>query len=167
MKTVRTICFVAAGFYGLQALQFLFMPEWFRYVGRMSGASELASIQEALFSAQIAIVPYLVAGIFIFLLMAWQYKKIWNFIPWITILIMAAAFWWMFEVGGRGKQDDGSFLNMPQEAYRVLKIVQTFSASLQVVFLMLPPLLILIFWFRARNQIIKAELIAQRADIRY
>lgn len=166
MKTVRTVCFVAAGFLGLQALQFLFLPAWFRYIGRMSGASELATLQQNLFSISIGFAPWLFAAGLVFLLIGWQYIRLWNFIPWVTILLMSLACWLIWQLAGRS-QDIWSSLSVPPELYRILKMVQSFSTAVQVIFLMLPPVLILIFWFRAQHKSGEELRAARQADTRY
>ena len=159
MKTLRTVCLVCAGYYLLQALGLMFSSLFSGMVRDMMPASlndhPLFQVQKDIASLMAAFGPYVLIGVVVCLLMAWRLKQLWKAIPLLSVLLFAGGMIWLLlfvqKLQVFNNMIARSMGDIPAASSGYLEIVTRIGNWSSAFPVLLPGVLIFIFWWRAQR----------------
>ena len=159
MKTLRTVCLVCAGFYMVQMLGFMFSSYSTAFIRDMMPGNvdvpPLLQAQQGIASLMMAFSPYILIGVIACLLMAWRLKQWWKVVPLLSILLVFAGIIWLLafmrQMKDFGNLVDGSFADMPEAFSDYLETMILIGYWSSAAPILLPGVLIFIFWWRAQK----------------
>jgi hypothetical protein len=171
MKTIRTISLVCAGYFVMQMLVMMSL----RLFSRLSesvmpaevvGDNPVYQLQIAAYSAIASMAPWLLLGALCCGLLAWKTRPLWSSIPAISLAMLAGGIIWMLAFGRAVSaaqapllerlRSDAVFGQLPGEVKGFVSFgarLSSYSFSIPAI---IPPLLLLLFWFVERAKMNKA-----------